>query len=50
MRRRLTHAGKAPPLVLYPLALISGVVLAYAWWLVLVGFVLPVFAEMVGAD
>jgi hypothetical protein len=30
--------------------LIAGFLVAYAWWLVLVGIVLPVFATAVGAD
>jgi hypothetical protein len=49
MRRLLEHA-QARPVFTYPLALILGFLLAYAWWLVLVGVVLPVFAQVVGAD
>jgi hypothetical protein len=50
MRRLLYHSGQAAPVILYPLALIFGFLLAYAWWLVLVGIILPVFATVVGAD
>ena len=50
MRRLLSHAGQAGPVILYPLALILGFLLAYAWYLVLVGIVLPVLARAVGAD
>ena len=50
MRRLLYHQGQAGPVLLYPLALILGFLLAYTWWLVLVGIVLPVFAQVVGAD
>ena len=50
MRRLLYHGGQAGPNVLYPLALILGFLLAYGWWLVLVGIILPVFAQVVGAD
>jgi hypothetical protein len=51
MRRLLDHVGRARvrPAALYPLAVIVGS-LAYGWYLVLVGIVLPVFAEAVGAD
>jgi hypothetical protein len=49
MRRLLYHAGQASPVILYPFALILGFLLAFAWWLVLVGIILPVFATMVGA-
>jgi hypothetical protein len=50
MRRPLYSAGRAVPVVLYPFALILGFLLAYAWWLVLVGIILPVFVQVVGAD
>jgi hypothetical protein len=50
MRRLLSHAGQAGPVIVYPLAVIFGFLLAYAWWLVLVGIILPVFAHAVGAD
>jgi hypothetical protein len=50
MRRLLYHAGQPRPVILYPLALILGFLLAYASWLVLVGIILPVFARVVGAD
>ena len=50
MRRLLYDAGQAGPVILYPLALILGFLLAYGWWLVLVGIILPVFAQVVGAD
>jgi hypothetical protein len=50
MRRLLYHEGQAGPLILYPLALILGSLLAYGWWLVIVGIILPVFAQVVGAD
>ena len=52
MRRLLYHAGQAGvrPVVLFPFAMILGCLLAYGWWLVLVGIILPVFAQVVGAD
>jgi len=50
MRRLLDHAGRVRPVILYPFALILGFLLAYAWWLVIVGIILPVFATVVGAD
>jgi hypothetical protein len=50
MRRLLSRARPAGPVVVYPLALALGLLVAYAWWLVLVGIVLPVFAQVVGAD
>jgi hypothetical protein len=50
MKRLLSHEEQAGPLLLYPVALIFGFLLAYAWWLVLVGILLPVFARVVGAD
>jgi hypothetical protein len=48
--RLLYHAGRARPVILHPFALILGFLLAYAWWLVLVGIILPIFAHVVGAD
>lgn len=50
MRRLLSDAGRAGPVILSPFALILGFLLAYAWWLVLVGIILPVFAQVVEAD
>jgi hypothetical protein len=50
MRRPLDEAGRAGPVILNPVALIFGVLLAYGWWLVVVGIILPVFAQVVGAD
>lgn len=50
MRRLLDDEGQPGPLILYPFALILGSLLAYGWWLVLVGIILPVFARVVGAD
>ena len=50
MRRLLYHGGRVRPVILYPFALILGLLLAYAWWLVLVGIILPVFVQLVGAD
>ena len=50
MRPLLDLGGKAGAVVVYPVAVILGVLVAYAWWLVLVGVVLPVFATVVGAD
>jgi len=50
MRRLLYHEGRARAVILYPFALILGFLVAYAWWLVLVGIILPVFATVVGAD
>jgi hypothetical protein len=50
MRRLLHHAGRARPVILYPFAAILGILFAYAWWLVLVGIILPVFVQLVGAD
>lgn len=50
MRRLSYDAGHAGVVILYPLALILGVLVAYVWWLVLVGIILPVFAQVVGSD
>jgi hypothetical protein len=50
MRRLVYHAGQAGPVILYPLALILGFLIAYAWYLVIVGIILPVFVQLVGAD
>jgi hypothetical protein len=50
MRRLFDHAMQGGPVIVYPLALILGLLLAYAWWLVLVAIILPVFAQAVGAD
>jgi hypothetical protein len=50
MRQLLHDAGRARPVIVYPVALILGFVLAYGWWLFLVGIILPVFAQAVGAD
>jgi hypothetical protein len=50
MRRLLSNAGWTRPVVVYPFALILGFLLAYGWWLVLVGIILPIFARVVGAD
>jgi hypothetical protein len=50
MRRLLSHAGWETPVILYPFGAILGFLVAYAWWLVLVGVILPVFAQVVGAD
>ena len=50
MRRLLYHEERAGPVILYPLALIGGFLVAYGWWLFLVGIILPVFATVVGAD
>ena len=50
MRRLLYHAGRAGPVILYPFALILGCLLWYGAWLVLVGIILPVFVQVVGAD
>jgi hypothetical protein len=49
MRRLLDHAG-LKPVVLYPFAVILGFLLAYAWYLIIVGIILPVFVHLVGAD
>ena len=48
MGQLLDHAGRAR--LLFPSALILGFLLAYTWWLVIVGIILPVFAQVVGAD
>jgi hypothetical protein len=50
MRRLVYHAERARPLIVYPFALIFGFLVAYAWYLVIVGIILPVFATAVGAD
>jgi hypothetical protein len=50
MRRLLSHSGQAVAVIVYPVALILGVLVAYVWWLILVGVILPVFARVVGAD
>ena len=50
MRRLVYHAGQAGPVILYPLALILGFLIAYAWYLVIAGIILPVFVQLVGAD
>ena len=50
MRRLLYHVERVRPVILYPFALILGFLLAYAWYLVLVGIILPVFVQLVGAD
>jgi hypothetical protein len=51
MRRLLDHARQAGPVILHhPFALILGCLLWYGAWLVLVGIILPVFVQVVGAD
>ena len=50
MRPLLYHAGRVRPVIVYPFALILGFLLAYAWYLVIVGIILPVFVQLVGAD
>jgi len=50
MRRLLYLEGRARAVILFPFALILGFLVAYAWWLVLVGIILPVFVTVVGAD
>ena len=50
MERLLDRVGRVRPVILYPFALILGFLLAYAWWLVIVGVILPVFVQLVGAD
>ena len=50
MRRLLDHPGWASPVILFPFALILSFMLAYAWYLVIVGIILPVFVQLVGAD
>jgi hypothetical protein len=50
MRRLLFPAGQARSIILYPSAVILGSLLAYAWYLVIVGVILRVFAQMAGAD
>jgi hypothetical protein len=49
MRRLFYHEGQAGPL-LFPLAMIVSFLLAYTWYLVIVGIVLPTLARVVGAD
>jgi len=49
MERLLDRAGRVRP-ILYPFAVILGFLLAYAWWLVIVGVILPAFVRLVGAD
>ena len=50
MERLLDRVWRVRPVILYPFALILGFLLAYAWWLVIVGVILPVFVRLVGAD
>ena len=50
MQRLRSHAEWAKPIIGYPFAVILGFLVAYAWWLVLVGIILPVFAQVIGAD
>jgi hypothetical protein len=50
MRRLLYNEGQVGPLILYPLTLILSFLLAYGWWLAVVGIILPVFVQVVGAD
>ena len=49
MRRLLFHPGQAKP-VLYVLAAIVGVLEAVAWYMFIVGVILPLIAEMGGPD
>jgi hypothetical protein len=48
MRRLLTHAVPAKPVILFPIALILGFLLAYTWYLVIAGIILPAFAQVSG--
>ena len=48
MRRLLHLAERVRPVILYLFALILGFLLAYAWYLVLVGIILPVFVQLLG--
>ena len=50
MRGLLEHAERVRPVIVYPFALIFGFLVAYAWYLVIVGIILPAFLELVGAD
>ena len=50
MERLLDRVGRVRPVILYPFAAMLGFLLAYAWWLVIVGVILPVFVQLVGAD
>ncbi len=50
MRGLLEQAERVRPVIVYPFALIFGFLVAYAWYLVIVGIVLPAFVELVGAD
>jgi hypothetical protein len=50
MQPLLHQAGRVRPVILFPFAAILGVLVAYVWWLVLVGVILPVFVQLVGAD
>jgi hypothetical protein len=50
MRWLRYHEGRAKPLILYPFAVILGLLTAYAWYLVIIGIILPLFAHVVGAD
>ena len=38
------------PVILYPLALTGAFLVAYTWYLVIVGVILPIFVRFVGAD
>ena len=48
MRRLVYHAGRARPVIVYPFALILGFLIAYAWYLVIAGIILPVFVRWSG--
>ena len=50
MRLLLVHAGRARPVILHPFAVILSFLLAYAWYLIIVGIILPLFVQLVGAD
>ena len=48
MRLLLVHAGRARPIILHPFAVILSFLLAYAWYLIIVGIILPLFVQLVG--
>jgi len=50
MLRLVYDDERVRPVILYPFALLAGFLLAYAWWLVLVEIILPVFTTVGGAD
>ena len=50
MRSLFHNERRMRPVILVPFAAIGGVLLAYAWYLVIVGVILPLFTRLIGAD